>query len=131
MDNPQHISSDFDPSLEDDQLWDVLGKTSSTEAPSNFVQNTVRAARLSNEEPKRTKIFSWLTKPAFTLGGLTAVVAITLFFLNQQSGDETFTDLSSGSNESVESDWLQQDMLTAAVEDPELFSDEEIVALVF
>lgn len=130
MDKSQHISPDFDPSLEDDQLWDVLGNASSAAPSETFVQNTVRAARLS--EDRKPSVLSLLAKPVFAAGGLIALIAIiaTIHFTSQP-GNSGNTIANPDDAPAQEADWLEQDLLSVAAEDPELFSDEEIVAMVF
>ena len=128
MKSSQHNSSNHDPSQEEDQLWELLGKSAPIQAPTNFVQNTVRAARLS-QEPARPSILSWLTKPIVTLCAATALIVITAM-VTLPSDTETSAPRI-GSTANTDADWLNEAMLTTATEDPNLFSESELVALIF
>jgi len=120
---------DHDPALEDDTLWETLAKSPSRNAPANFAQNTMRAARLSQESTRA----SWrnlLIKPTLAFGGAIAVIAIGAFVLFEPGNDNSPAEVASttGNNES---DWLNEALISTAIEKPDLFTDAEIVAMIF
>ena len=122
--NTSKNAPDYDESVEGDALWDMLGNAPQTAASPTFVQNTVRAARLSQAET--TPLWKKLMIPAIAAPTL-AVVVIGLF-LSQPSNEPS----SLAQQDHAESaDWLDNALLASAAERPELFSDEELVSLVF
>ncbi len=116
---PSNHLIDHDSSLEGDALWDSLDQNPQHQPSPNFVQNTVRAARLSKGEHK-----SWaalFTKPAFALSGVTAALVLGFSLFTNQEAPVADTG----------SEWYNAALLSAAGDAPELFSDTELVAMIF
>jgi len=123
--NTSKNAPDYDELVEGDALWDMLGKAPQTAASPTFVQNTVRAARLSQAES--TPLWKKLMIPAIAAPAL-AVVVIGLFL--SQPNSESPSSLAQ-QDHAESADWLDNALLASAAERPELFSDEELVSLVF
>ncbi len=122
-------SNDHDPTLEGDTLWETLAKSPSLDAPANFVQNTMRAARLS-QESTRTSWRNLFIKPTLAFGGAIAVIAIGAFVIFG-SGNDNSPAVAASTTVTNESDWLNEALISTAIEKPDLFTDAEIVAMIF
>jgi len=66
----------------------------------------------------------------FFFGGAIAVIAIGAFVLFEPGNDNSPAEVASttGNNES---DWLNEALISTAIEKPDLFTDAEIVAMIF
>ena len=123
-------NSDHDPKLEDDVIWETLSKSPTQKASSAFTQNTVRAARLSQDATTSNwhRIFS---SPTVAIGAITAVVTISAIFL--LGGDNQHSLQLAGTSDTTTSqaDWLNEALINTAIEEPDLFTDTEVIAMVF
>ncbi|MEJ6581157.1 MAG: hypothetical protein QNL33_19065 [Akkermansiaceae bacterium] len=137
--NPNHPNSklpDFDSELENDAIWDVLAEATPGEAPPRFLQDTLRRARL---EPaarpgwRSLGIRGIWTASLTTLGTAAAVVALIISL----PSDPTPVEQTTSTQTTAPTQWLEledalaSEVLTEAAENPAMFSDQEIVALLY
>lgn len=127
-------------SFESDPVWDLLDSGTTTSPASNFTQNVVRAARLQKQPSFRDRLACLLDRRAILLGS--AAAALGLFALTQFSGLQAPpTSPSLGMTPVLKgpapaptphlNEALAGELLVAASVDPELLSDQEVIALLF
>ena len=130
----RNLPPDFDEKLDGDAVWNLVDQASSLQPSATFVQDTLRRARLESAEKVNwwQKIFS----PVGLLGASSAALAVIalVFTLNsdptpatpevvvQPEATEEWTELE---------DALASELLVSVSEDPSLFSDAELLALLF
>ncbi len=134
MKSPLH--SDHDPKLDDDTVWGLINQTPAQKASPTFIQDTLRRARLESQETPQAwwkQLFS--AKP---LAGITAtafaIVYFGIFFASTKMGSKEITQSPETSSDELEilvEEALASELLLTASEDQSLFSDEEILALLF
>ncbi len=143
-------SSQHDHHAEQDAVWDLLNQASSAEPSPSFVQNTVRAARLSAPTPSRWQ--QLLTHPALIAPSCAALVFGAILFwpasdapsLADHSEPSSLVqtpveapqstptpEITPTPSADTEQTWLDTQLLATACTQPELFSDSELVALIF
>ena len=116
---------------EGDATWDLLGKAAAKEAGSRFTDDTLRAVRLlPDADPWWSNVLRFSTWAAVAACGVFAA----LFLLNEPnagSGDDPKV-VSTVSDEQ----WVQieevaeAEMLVAAADHLDRFSDQELVSLI-
>jgi len=114
---------------EDDATWKLLEKSKRIQASGRFADDTVRAVRLLPERD------SWWAKfvSASPWVGVAACGALAALFFIQQPEVRTISD---GPIASSEEKWgeieevAQTEMLSAAVDHLDQFSDQELVTLI-
>lgn len=114
----------------DDAVWDLLAQAPPQQASPTFAQNVLRARRLSEEK----KGFSWkafFTSSAIALPVCAALVLFGIIFFKPASNDSTPEVVENIMEEVIEDTWLDDALLATALEEPELFTDEELVAMIF
>ncbi len=126
--------SDFDEELDGDAIWNLVDKASVNQPSPTFVQDTLRRARLA--EPEKTSWCQKLLSPVGLLGASSAAIACValIFTLNSEPAAVTpeIVKQSTPTQEWSElEDALASELLVSASEDPSLFSDAELVALLF
>jgi len=134
--HPNHDLPDFDADLEQDAVWNLLGDSSPSNPSPRFVQDTLRRVRLENAAPKASWWKSLLApKPLISMAG--AALAAVAIILSLPSTPDTPTQIADTTPEVVE-DWqsnlndaVASELLSSAAEDPSLFTDGEIVALLY
>ena len=131
-----HLPPDFDDELDGDAVWNLIDQSSSLEPSGSFTQDTLRRSRL--EETGKS---SWWQK-IFTPIGLvsisgTAVAAIALMVALKADPTPVTPPPIADHKPAPTEEWseledqLASALLVTASEDPSLFSDEELVALLF
>ena len=127
---------------EDKELWDLLDNVSKEEASPLFSRNVMREIRLEDDKSPSNQPFWQRFSRFLLLGagalGATALLSVMLWNLNSHSADDT--PLADGEQNteilaaevatSLESS-LESELLLAAADEPELFSDEEVIAMLF
>ncbi len=112
-------------------MWDLLAKSPTTQAGPNFVSDTVRLARLTEQDQPWWKRL-WKPSPA---NGLVAVFAACLVFMitgifhilpDSPSSPEARFD--SPQAETIQ-DIAETEVLIAAADNPGDFSDQELACL--
>lgn len=119
---------------ENDALWNLLKEASPKKASPVFTQNVLREARLSTNE-KNSPLKRFFKISIFVSSAALAVLLIGLISFNTLLPDQdiSISQVTTGNTtaEDALSTWIDDTLLTAAIEDPELFSEEEIVAMIF
>ncbi len=115
----------------DDATWKLLGKAKPGRASGRFVDDTVRAVKLLPEAeswwPKVFSFSAWV--------GVAACFLLTAFLLMNGSNGVA-TDDNSVAIVTSEEKWVEiaevaeAEMLAAAADDLDLFSDQELASLV-
>jgi hypothetical protein len=117
-----------DESWENDAVWKLLDQAPPATAGARFADDTVRAARLSDQSaPWWKRLFSPL--PLAGLAGATAALVFTLVFLpsGETNNDVTIVD----SKHAAEiQDIAETETLIAAVDHLDDFSDTELVTMI-
>ena len=131
-----HLPSDFDDELDGDAVWNLIDQSSSLEPSGSFTQDTLRRSRL--EETGKS---SWWQKILTPIGLVsisgTAVAAIALMVALKADPTPVTPSLIVDHKPAPTEEWseledqLASALLVTASEDPSLFSDEELVALLF
>lgn len=130
-----NLRHDFDEELDNDTVWNLLEKSSPSEASPTFLQDTLRRTRL--EASVSTPWWSSLFSPKLLLGtSAAALAAIALVFSLNSPTLEVVPSVASDSQSPAEEwndleDALASELLVSVTEVPSLLSDEEIVALIF
>ena len=130
---------------QDQELWELLGKTSDTPSNEFFSRNILRKIRLEGENNSDNRQSAswkkWLSLKLLLPGGLAATSAFLLlgpFASNNSQSSDLATDSvpqppiaeNTDSSPSLE-DSLQAELILAAADSPSSFSDEEIASLLF
>lgn len=117
---------------EDDATWKLLGKAAPTEVRSRFTDDAVRAVKLLPEaDPWFTKVSFFASWAAVAACGVFAVS----FFLNENDRGESSAPVVAEVAEEQQ-DWesmeemADAEMLLAAVDHLDQFSDQELVSLI-
>lgn len=134
--HPIHKLPDFDSELESDAIWNVLAEATELEPSPAFLQDTLRRARL---EPASLPWWKSLTPRRIwtasfaTLGTAAAVVALIISFPSDPTPVERTTSVepTAPAQWTELEDALASEVLTEAAENPAMFSDQEIVALLY
>ena len=131
-----HLPPDFDDELDGDAVWNLIDQSSSLEPSGSFTQDTLRRSRL--EETGKS---SWWQKILTPIGLVsisgTAVAAIALMVALKADPTPVTPSLIVDHKPAPTEEWseledqLASALLVTASEDPSLFSDEELVALLF
>ena len=119
---------------ENDALWSLLKEASPQKASPAFTQNVLREARLSTNE--KNSPFKRPFKPSIFVSSVAlAVLLIGLISFNTLLPDQDVSISQVTTENTIAEDtvatWIDDTLLTAAIENPELFSEEEIVAMIF
>lgn len=114
---------------EDDPVWNLLDEAPPAKAGPLFARNVLREIRLSGESPapwwKRI-----LAPVPLTAGAVAAAAFVVLVALDRP--EESVAGPPPSSTPAVTEVFdVDQGLLIAAVEEPELFSDEEVLALLY
>ncbi len=133
--------NDFDFAA-DQKLWDLLEERSPGPEPSPFFsRNVLREIRIEEEQSSPgTSFWKNLLHPSrLVVSGLTALAVVSLILTNpfadspskpslaDQSGSETTWSEEAPTLESN----LEAELLLLAANSPDLFSDEEVIAMLF
>ena len=136
--NPNHPIQklpDFDPDLESDAIWNTLAEATDLEPSPAFLQNTLRRVRLEADSRPWWKSLTprrvWTASFA-ALGTAPAVVALMISSPSDPTPVERATSVETAPSQWTElEDALASEVLTEAAENPAMFSDQEIVALLY
>jgi hypothetical protein len=130
---PQHEESP----IENDPVWDLLDHAHSRHAGPRFADDVVRLARLDADRPLPWWQRWFAPVPATALAGLAAAVVVGIFVI-RPAGDApqlqppvviTVAESKEARFAHIQ-EVLETEMLFAAVEHLDEFSDEELVALI-
>lgn len=130
---------DHDAELENDPLWSLLDEGSKSAPSPAFVQDTLRRTRLEQEEQPWWKTFFASPVRSVSLacaGTAAAVAALVLAFPGEPAPEESH-QATAVVQPATTDEWkdledaIAAGALTDAAEDPSLFSDQEIVALLY
>jgi uncharacterized membrane protein YdfJ with MMPL/SSD domain len=127
------------PTPEDDALWEILGKSPPPEASAFFSRNVMREIRLSEQEPRSfwQKFVASLRRPSIVTGVAAALIAlvtilcVTLVPHSQSNSSELANAAPSGKSKQTLTNYLDEELLLVAADEPDLFSDEEVIAMLF
>lgn len=134
--SPEEILSLESATPEDDALWDLLGEASSPEASPLFSRNVMREVRLQKQGSP--SFWQLLTRPQ-AIGGAALAVVLAIFTIilmtPPSSAPEAVADSDSAvelevSEDSLDS-YLTEELLLVAADEPALFSDEAVIAMLF
>jgi len=126
------LRQDNTESPQEDAVWKLLSEAKPMETSPAFTQNVLRAVRQSGTQESTT----WWNKLLSPKVALPACAALALALIIGLQSPETAKNTVQGptqpSNLEVEAEsWYDDALLSTAVENPELFSDEELVAMIF
>ena len=132
---------------QDQKLWDLLEQTKSQPVSPLFSRNIIREIRLEQNKPNPKKFLSKLiSNPKLIIPGIATSIAglaaITFFLSHLSHSPSSLPSKNSGtvqneensiSSEAISSveGSLESELLLAAADEPELFSDEEVFAMLF
>lgn len=121
---------DRETSLENDAVWKLLDLAPPVGASPRFVDDTVRAARLTGRQAPWWRNF-FAPAPLAGLAGAAALVALGLFSLagSPGAGDRVPTFADSAQAAEIE-DIAETEALIAAADHLDAFSDTELVSLI-
>jgi len=134
--HPNNQLPDFDSELESDAIWDVLADATPGEPSPRFLQGTLRRARLEpGSQPwwKPLRPRKIWTASLATLGTAAALIALII----SRPSDPTPVKQTTSTSTTAPAQWSElEDALASAVlaeaaENPSLFSDQELVALLY
>lgn len=120
-------------SPKDDALWELLAEAKPTKATPVFAQNVLRETRLSTSE-KDSPLKRFFKPSIFVPSAALAVLLIGgLISFNMRLPEQEVSQVKTEESPSRDavSTWIDDTLLAAAIENPELFSEEEIVAMIF
>lgn len=119
--------------LENDEVWELLQNSPSPQASPLFSRNIMRDIRLDESSSQSFWArFSWprLIFPA----ALTVLIAIGFLSLNSPqplNSPSLATQTQAAESTQLVEARFEEELLAAAADYPELFSDDELVALLF
>ena len=143
MNTPDHSQGDPTPEefelSQDQELWDLLGQSKAKEASPLLSRNVLREIRLEESDSTAAPSFwiKFLDARFLFLGGMTALALVAAF--NWNSAMDSKNRLAEATDAealpvavatSLE-DSLESELLVAAANTPSLFSDEEVIAMLF
>jgi hypothetical protein len=124
------MSADHPNDREDDPVWTLLDKAPPAKAGSFFSRNVMREIRLAAHTP--APWWKRLLAPLPLSAGAVAAAAAFVALVALNRPDTQITDNPGDLAPSVAEEFdVDQGLLIAAVEDPSLFSDEEVLALLY
>ncbi|MDP0492458.1 MAG: hypothetical protein Q7Q71_15535 [Verrucomicrobiota bacterium JB023] len=116
--------------LENDPVWDLLDQSPSQEAGPFFSRNVLREIRLSEEKTSVWARFGQLVRsPKFALPALAIATGATVLFIPTSDEGESVANVTA--EETTLQAYMEEEMLLAAADDPDLLSDEDLIALLF
>lgn len=127
-----------------DPLWNLLDQASKPQENAFFARNVVREVRLLEQERPSlsARLTGFFTMPKLALGAMACGLAIVAWQIIPSAGtpqtpgaitqDNTEQAIPNviTSEETYLSDIVMQDTLTAAAEDPTIFTRDEVAALI-
>ena len=117
-----------DDSWESDAVWKLLDQAPAPQAKAHFVDDTLRAVRLTgNVKPWWRRLLSPL--PLAGLTGATAALVFSLVGPSQEPVQREFVTLDSPQAVAIQ-DIAETETLIAAADQLENFSDRELVSLI-
>jgi hypothetical protein len=120
-------------SWDSDDVWQLLDNATNTIPSPHFAADTLRTIRLAQNEAPWWK--SWLT-PAPVIGLATAAAAVVLTFIALNGPETTTGTLANRGETAPESslasiqEYADAELLSAAVDHLDDFSDHELVSLI-
>lgn len=123
---------------ENDSVWNLVDSVEAPKAGPAFAQDVMRKVRQSAGEPARPWWKALFAPVPLTAGALAAAAAVA--FMVHFGGTPGTPKVAGGGTDLPENppvealaieDELNQQLLIAAVEDPSLVSDEELLAMLY
>ena len=115
---------------ENDPVWNLLDASQTAKASPAFAQDVLRRVRQLDATP----VAPWwqkLLSPAPLLGGaMAAAAAIALMAVLSPDPAGTKPEIVNDVSETLD-EAFQQELLFVAVEEPDLFSDAELLAMLY
>ncbi|MDX1679506.1 MAG: hypothetical protein R3242_02135 [Akkermansiaceae bacterium] len=114
--------------LDEDPVWDLVDKSPTKEASANFRNKTVQLVR--QQRKSRGSWWQQLLKPAPLSGLAVAAAAVVLLIAISDRGDQNggVAGFDAKQTETIQ-EIVETEMLIAAADNPEQFSDQELVCL--
>lgn len=131
---PSQTPNQDDPLLEEDEVWSLLNTSPPEQASPFFSRNVLRSLRKSEAQAPQTtpSPFVWLR---FAFPAIIALLILLGLFsgVTQPLTPESRTAEVVSDNSSIAQveAAFEEELLAAAADYPELFSDDELVALLF
>lgn len=122
---------------QDKELWELLGQNPTPKAPPLLSRNILREIRLGENALAAPSFWKNLLTPRLLIPGALAALALTAA-LTWNSSNDAKTIAKESLNEPLPvavatslEDSLESELLLAAADTPNLFSDEEVIAMLF
>jgi hypothetical protein len=120
---------------ENDALWSLLGEASRQEPSPFFARNVIRKTRLTpNATESGSRLLAILTPARLALGGAICACAMATFHFWPGPESTKPAELASQQNppepSSALTELVIQESLSAAAEDPDIFTRDEVVAMI-
>lgn len=115
---------------EDDATWELLGRAAPLKAGDRFADDVVRAVRTM---PEKDSVWSGFLGFAPWVGAAACAVFASWFFFNQPGDSESKTRVTVSN---IEEQWgeiedvAEVEMLSAAAEHLDQFSDQELITMI-
>ena len=119
-------------SIENDPIWDLLRQSPVRGAGPRFVDDTLRAARLSGQDPWWKKIVLPVALGGFASAATAAIVAFVLIQQPAVDSGQPVAVTSAGEPASLEvlDEFVRTEAVGIAAESPADFTDVELVSLI-
>ena len=126
-------------SWENDPVWNLVDSAEAPKAGPAFAQDVMRKVRQSEAAPARPWWKSLFAPVPLAAGALAAAAVITFLVAFPGTPEGSGGGIAKGNDmpsdppvvEIQIEEELDQQLLIAAVEDPSLFSDEELLAMLY
>ena len=122
-------------SEENDPVWDLLDQSPPTKVSPTFAQDTLRQVRQLESAPAPPWWKKLLAPAPLAAGGLAVAAAITIMAIlpdpSSESGTIADNEVITPATSNELDEEFQQELLIAAAEEPELFSDAELLAMLY
>ncbi|GAA5481603.1 hypothetical protein [Haloferula sargassicola] len=125
------MKHDPDP-IENDPIWDLLRQSPARQAGPRFVDDTLRAARLSQPEPWWKKVALPLGLGAFASAVTAVVLGVVLLNNPPQPTAPKVVEVAPPASESlaVLDEFVRTEAVGIAADNPSEYTDAELVSLI-
>jgi hypothetical protein len=124
-----------DHDLDQDPVWDLVDRAQPLEANPLFSRNVMREIRLAEDSaiPWWKRLLASKPLVASSLAAVAAVAILVSVNTNSPTTNGGLTGIEPGQEAPLAelNEELDQELLMAAAEDPSLFSDEHLLALLY
>jgi hypothetical protein len=124
-----------DHDLDQDPVWDLVDRAQPLEANPLFSRNVMREIRLAEDSaiPWWKRLLASKPLVASSLAAVAAVAILVSVNTNSPATNSGLTGVEPGQEAPLAelNEELDQELLMAAAEDPSLFSDEQLLALLY